>query len=53
MAEHKNTFPIVKMSEVFGISRSGYYSWMSRGPSDRPKENRCLRKQIKQIWLDS
>ena len=53
MAEHKHLFPIVKMSEVFNVSRSGYYSWKSRGPSDRTKENQRLRRRIKQIWLDS
>lgn len=53
MAEHRHTFPIVKMSEIFGVSRSGYYSWMSREPSNRAKENRHLRRRIKQIWLDS
>ncbi|MGK7371232.1 MAG: IS3 family transposase [Candidatus Halalkalibacterium sp. M3_1C_030] len=53
MAEHKNIFPIVKMSEVFGVSRSGYYSWMSREPSDRAKENQRLLGLIKKIWLKS
>ncbi|MFH5886480.1 IS3 family transposase [Halalkalibaculum sp. DA3122] len=53
MAEHRHLFPIVKMSEVFGVSRSGYYSWMSREPSDRAKENRRLKRRIKQVWLDS
>ena len=53
MAEHKNIFPIVKMSEVFDVSRSGYYSWMSRGPSDRAIENRRLTRRIKQVWLKS
>ncbi|MDZ7692196.1 MAG: IS3 family transposase [Balneolaceae bacterium] len=53
MAEHRHIFPIVKMSEVFDVSRSGYYSWMSREPSDRAKENRRLTRQIKQIWLKS
>lgn len=53
MAEHKNIFPIVKMSEVFGVSRSGYYSWMSREPSDRTKENQRLLRRIKHIWLKS
>ncbi|HLR33063.1 MAG TPA: IS3 family transposase [Fodinibius sp.] len=53
MAEHKNIFPIVKMSEVFDVSRSGYYSWMNREPSDRSKENRRLLKRIKQVWLKS
>jgi len=53
MAKHKNIFPIVKMSEVFGVSRSGYYSWTGREPSDRAKENQRLTRRIKQIWLDS
>ncbi|MDZ7693508.1 MAG: IS3 family transposase [Balneolaceae bacterium] len=53
MAEHRHIFPIVKMSKVFDVSRSGYYSWMSREPSDRAKENRRLTKQIKHIWLKS
>ncbi|MDZ7695341.1 MAG: hypothetical protein U5K69_30210 [Balneolaceae bacterium] len=48
MAEHRHIFPIVKMSEVFDVSRSGYYSWMSREPSDRAKENQRLLRRIKQ-----
>jgi len=53
MAEHKHLYPIVKMSEVFGVSRSGYYSWMGRGPSDRAQENQRLLGLIKKIWLKS
>ena len=53
MAEHKHLYSIVKMSEVFNVSRSGYYSWMGREPSDRARENRRLARQIKQIWLKS
>lgn len=41
------------MSEVFDVSRSGYYSWMGRGPSDRAKENQRLLELIKKIWLKS
>jgi len=53
MAEHRHLFPIVKMSEVFGVSRSGYYSWTGREPSDRTQENRRLLRLIKKIWLKS
>lgn len=53
MAEHKHLYSIVKMSEVFGVSRSGYYSWMGRGPCDRTKENQRLLELIKKIWLKS
>lgn len=41
------------MSEVFGVSRSGYYSWMGRPPSDRAKENQRLLRLIKKIWRKS
>jgi len=53
MAEHKNIFPIVKMSEAFGVSRNGYYSLIGREPSDRAKENQRLLRWNKQIWLNS
>ncbi len=32
MKVHANQFPIKKMSEVLGVSRSGYYKWLSRSP---------------------
>lgn len=41
------------MSEVFGVSRSGYYSWVGRGPSKRARENKRLRKQIRRVWESS
>jgi transposase InsO family protein len=41
------------MSKIFKVSRSGYYSWMSREPSDRAKENQRLLRRIKQVWLKS
>lgn len=53
MADHAHIFPITKMSEVFGVSRSGYYSWMGRGPSRRASENQRLREAIHQVWKAS
>lgn len=50
MADHAHIFPITKMSEVFGVSRSGYYSWMGRGPSKRASENQRLRAAIQRVW---
>ena len=50
MAEYKHEFPILKMSQVFGVSASGYYRWLSRPPSKRAKENRRLREAITLIW---
>lgn len=53
MADHNHNFPITKMSRVFGVSRSGYYSWLGRGPSIRATENARLRTAIRRVWLDS
>jgi len=53
MDKHNDRFPISKMSETLGVSRSGYYSWKKREPSKRKQENRRLVDRIKEIWEDS
>jgi transposase InsO family protein len=53
MDDHKDQFSIVKMSEVLEVSRSGYYRWRGRGPSERAFENKALTKKITRIWDDS
>jgi putative transposase len=41
------------MCDVFGVSRSGYYDWLSRPRSERKKRKERLAKRIKQIFLES
>ncbi len=53
MENHKYEFTIVKMSQVLEVSRSGYYRWRGRGPSNRALENKRLKERIKEIWKDS
>lgn len=53
MDTHKNEFSIVKMSQVLGVSRSGYYRWRGRGPSERAQKNKDLTMKITQIWEHS
>lgn len=53
MADHAHIFPIKKMSQVFKVSRSGYYRWFSRGPSKLACQNQHLRKAIYRIWTES
>ncbi len=53
MANHAHIYPISKMSPLFGVSRSGYYSWLGRGSSVRTRENILLRKAVNQVWEDS
>lgn len=42
----KARFPIRVLCEVLGVSRSGYYAWKARPPSDRSKEDARLAVEI-------
>lgn len=53
MAQHRHTFPILKMSKVFGVSASGYYRWLNRPPSARARQNRQLMQAIRHAWSAS
>src|SRR5690554_6347048 len=51
MADHAHTFTITKMSQVFAVSRSGYYKWAGRTPSRQSLYNQKLRGAIREQWL--
>ncbi|HLR77121.1 MAG TPA: IS3 family transposase [Balneolaceae bacterium] len=53
MDNHRHLFPISKMSQTLGVSRSGYYRWKDRPPSKSKLENKRLIEEIRRIWLDS
>ena len=46
-------FPVEKMCKVLRLSRSSYYSWKNREPSNREQENKELEKMITEIHLKS
>jgi len=46
-------FPVEKMCKVLRLSRSSYYSWRNRKPSNREQENKELEKMITEIHLKS
>ncbi|WP_431768793.1 IS3 family transposase [Salinibacter sp.] len=50
---HRAEFPISAMCRVLGVSRSGYYAWQKREPSQRAQEDVILTDRIKQIHADS
>jgi putative transposase len=49
MQSHEGEFTIEKMSEVFDVSRSGYYQFIGANPSERAKEDERLLLKIKAI----
>ena len=46
--EHRSEFPVERMCEVLGVSRSGYYSWVQRENNSKQGE----KEQIIQTMLD-
>ena len=38
------------MCRILGVSRSGYYSYLRRGLSQRNQENKRFVTKIKEIW---
>ena len=44
---------IQSMCNIYGVSRSGYYTWHNRKPSARDKANQSLAKKIKHLHLKS
>jgi transposase InsO family protein len=53
IANHEKEHSVKRMCESLGISRSGYYAWCKRGPSQREEANQALLAQIKQIFQES
>jgi putative transposase len=43
----EKAFPIATMCEVLGVSRSGFYDWRGRTPSDRVRSDRTLRAHVR------
>lgn len=47
---HKKAWPVTLMCGVLDVSRSGYYDWRERGPSDRALSNRVLDRRIRELF---
>ncbi|WP_148217686.1 IS3 family transposase [Acetohalobium arabaticum] len=48
--DHSDQFTVVKMCQVLEVSRSGYYKWLNRKPSQREKINKKLKLKIAEIY---
>jgi putative transposase len=49
MKDHQHVFAVGKMCRVFKVSRSGYYHWLNRKPSQREVENSELKPNIVEV----
>ena len=51
--EHGEEFRVEKMCQVFEVSRSGYYAWKERGPSERACADTVMGIEILDIFYKS
>jgi putative transposase len=45
----RTSFPVQLMCRMLGVSRSGYYDWRDRPPSERDREDAALSGKIREI----
>ena len=53
ISEHRSTFPVKKMCQLLGVSRSGLYAWSERPKSQRARNNEKLLSHIEDIFRNS
>ena len=53
VAKHRGIWPVALTCEALGVSRSGFYAWLSRSPSDRTRRHEAMAAAIHQSFLDS
>lgn len=51
--DHQVEFPVMRMCKVLTVSRSSYYAWRDRPPSQRELANQALVEQIQDIHQNS
>jgi transposase InsO family protein len=51
--DHRDEFPVSRMCEVLVVSRSGYYAWRRRPPSEREMANQELYQKIEAVYDES
>lgn len=50
MKKYERLFPVSRMCQVIGVSRSGFYAWKNAPESKRSIENKTILKQINNIF---
>jgi putative transposase len=53
IAKHRGIWPVALICETLGVSRSGFYGWLTRCPSDRSRRDEALTQEVRRSFLDS
>ena len=50
MKKHRVDYSLAGMCQCFNVSRSGYYTWLQRKPSQRLQRRQALDEQVKSLF---
>jgi putative transposase len=53
VAKHRGIWPVTLICEALGVSRSGFYAWLTREPSGRARRDDVLTREVRRSFLDS
>ena len=53
MKANQARYPVATTCRLLGVSTSGYYAWLKRGPSQRAREDTWLTERIQSIHTRS
>lgn len=49
MMNQRHNYPVSLMAKLLGVSKSGFYRWLTREPSKRAREAECLKPLIREL----
>jgi putative transposase len=53
IAKHRGSWPTAWLCEALGVSRGGFYAWLTRPPSERARRDEALGAKIRGSFLQS
>jgi putative transposase len=53
VAKHRGIWPVAYLCEALGVSRSGFYAWLTRRPSARSRRDEVLGAKIRSSFQES
>jgi putative transposase len=53
VAKHRGIWPVSWMCEALGVSRSGFFAWLSRPPCARVKSDEAIGRTVRASFLQS